>query len=109
MFQSFGAFDAERQMFTPETWRKHRMVIEETADPGCILGPMAQDLIQAPHLLGSSATDVRKLLGEPSAQSTSALVYAIGQCHGWGWHHSELVLSMTSGEVITEASVRKSE
>jgi hypothetical protein len=109
VINSFGAFEAERHVFTQEAWREYKPVMEQTADPGCILGPMAQNLIHTRKLLGSTATDARKLLGEPSRQSASALVYAIGQCHGWGWHHSELVLTVSSAQVITGASVRKSE
>jgi hypothetical protein len=106
---SFGAFGAKRHVFSQEAWHEHKPLIEQTADPGCVLGPMAQDLIQTRQLQGVAATQARQLLGEPSNQSASALVYAIGQCHGWGWHAGELVLTLSPSQVIIGASVRRAE
>jgi hypothetical protein len=106
---SFSAFDAQRQAFSRETWHELKPLMEQTADPGCILGPMTQDLIQSGQLLGTTATKALQLLGAPSSQSASGLVYAIGQCHGWGWYHSELVLAVSPQSAITGLSVRKVE
>ena len=106
---SFSAFDAQRQAFSPEAWHELQPLMDQTADPGCVLGAMTQDLIQSGQLLGTTTTKALQLLGVPNSRSASGLVYAIGQCHGWGWHHSELVLAVSPQSVITGASVRKVE
>jgi hypothetical protein len=107
LIHSFNSFEAKRQAFVPEQWHAQRHSVAESGDPGCILGPMTSDLLQTGQLRGLSKTQVLQLLGPPDSKSSATLSYAIGQCHGWGWHHSELVLALSGAEVVSDVAVRR--
>ena len=51
---------------------------------------MGLDLIKHKMLLGKSVMFTADLLGESDYKSGNEWVYELGQCSGWGWHHSEL-------------------
>ncbi|QPF73179.1 hypothetical protein G8A07_09755 [Roseateles sp. DAIF2] len=104
-----SAFDAQRAAFSSSAWRELRPALAETADPGCVLGPMARDLMDSGELNGKAAGQVIQLLGEPDGREGIALIYGIGQCHGWGWHHSELVLAGSAAGRIADVTVRRSQ
>lgn len=103
---SFGSFAAEPASFSKEAWHQLRAEVESSADPGCVLGPLAQDLVRSGHLNQKSRRHVVEQLGEPSKQQGTDLVYAIGQCHGWGWHHSELVVQFSEDGAVVGAEPR---
>ncbi|MFY7939710.1 MAG: hypothetical protein ACOVOX_02265 [Burkholderiaceae bacterium] len=107
LIHSFNGFEAKRLAFVPEQWNAQRHSIAGSGDPGCILGPMTSDLLQSGQLRGLNKAQVLQLLGPPDSESSTAVAYAIGQCHGWGWHHSELVLTLSAAEIVSGVDVRR--
>jgi hypothetical protein len=106
---SFNSFSAEPVAFSKEGWHRLRADVESSADPGCVLGPLAQDLVQSGHLSRRSGQYVVEQLGQPSKRQGSELVYSLGQCHGWGWHHSELVVRLSEQGTVVSAEPRLTE
>jgi hypothetical protein len=107
LFHSFSAFEAEHRSFSQEEWQREKTTLELSADPGCTLGPMTQDLLQSGRLQGAKREQVVQLLGQPRSQTGDLLIYPIGQCHGWGWHHSELVLVLSPSKAVRRVEVRR--
>jgi hypothetical protein len=84
--------------FDARAWQAAAPVYQASADPGCVRGGMAQDLIDRQLLVGKSAAQVRELLGEPDGRrSATAWTYELGQCSGWGWSDSVLLLEFDAG------------
>jgi hypothetical protein len=86
------------ETFDAQGWKAAVPVYGASADPGCVRGGMAQDLIDRQLLVGKSAAQVRELLGEPDGRrSATAWTYELGQCSGWGWSDSVLLLEFDAG------------
>jgi hypothetical protein len=103
---SFDSFSAEPEPFSTDAWRELRPVLDSSNDPGCVLGPLASGLVNAKVLYGKPATFVVAQLGEPTKRSNGEFVYSVGQCHGWGWHDSELVVYLSGQNMVTEVRTR---
>jgi hypothetical protein len=106
---SCASFDAEPVGFGRDAWHKLRPEVELSADPGCVLGALAKDLANSGHLNQKSEQYVLEELGQPTKRQGMELVYAVGQCHGWDWRHSELVLQLSSSGTVLKTEIRTSE
>ena len=104
---SFYSFSAEPVVFSKEAWHRLRPDLESSADPGCTLGPLAQGLMRSGQMNQKSEQYVLEQLGQPSKRQNLDLIYAVGQCHGWGWHPSELVLHLSENRKVVKVEPRK--
>ncbi len=68
---------------------------------------MALDLIESKRLAGATVPQVRELLGTPDGQEAE-WVYALGQCSGFGWEHSELAVRFDSARRASEVRFQRS-
>lgn len=107
LLYSFQALQADPQVFSRDKWSLLRDSIESDNDPGCVLGGPTKELLNRRSLNGKSKQYVVDQLGVPNREDATSLVYFIGQCHGWGWHHSELVISLAETGVVTHAESRR--
>ena len=90
--------------FDARAWQAAAPVYQASADPGCVRGGMAQDLIERGTLRGLAPAAVLDLLGRPERQSGPAWAYELGQCSGWGWSDSELLVEFdASGTRVVRA------
>jgi hypothetical protein len=105
---SFNSFDADPIDFTPDAWRKSQSYVESIGDPGCVLGGLAIGLKESGLLIHKQVPFVISQLGQPNQRSTHELVYAVGQCHGWGWHNSELVVHLSTEGTVQSIDFRAS-
>ncbi len=106
LVHSYQTFDAEPQKFSKEAWHQHRIDVESSNDPGCVLGGFTQDILNKESLKAKTEQYVLDQLGPPSRREASNLVYFIGQCHGWGWEHSELVVRVSEAGAVLGAETR---
>jgi hypothetical protein len=102
----FYSFSSEQQSFSEQAWSEGRKTVAAVPDPGCALGPYAVNLLNTQRLMGKHKDAVTSLLGLPDESSLTALVYEIGQCHGGGWHSSELVVVLSASGHVRQVSVR---
>ncbi len=96
-FRDFRQPSHPPETFDARVWRSAAPVYGASNDPGCVRGGMAQDLIERQLLVGKSPPQVLELLGEPVRRGTGAWAYELGQCSGWGWSDSELLLEFDAG------------
>jgi hypothetical protein len=90
----------EARPFDREEWLRNADLASGIGDPGCVRGAEALYLVERKALIGMSKGAVSAMLGAPS-QHGSAWAYALGQCSGYGWNHSELVVRFgEKGEVV---------
>lgn len=106
---NFASFHSESSTFDSHRRAELRAEIDGSADPGCVLGPMTKDLLSTKALQELPRVRVVELLGDPTAQNGSMMVYDIGQCHGWEWHSSELVLHVGSNGFVVRVEVRRTQ
>ena len=104
---SFNSFGAERSHFSVQAWKQKRIDAYASNDPGCVLGGLAEDIIRKGLMNNQPKPTVVAQLGEPDEEHAALIVYAVGQCHGWGWHQSELVLRLSAGGTVSEAELRR--
>lgn len=109
LVHSFNSFAAHPVAFTQDAWRKLRPDVESSADPGCVLGGLAKGLKESGLLDGKQENFVIEQIGYPSSRSGNELVYAVGQCHNWGWHHSEVVVQLSAKGTVRGIKFRASE
>ncbi len=108
LVHSFNSFDAEPVAFRPDDWRKLQPDVESSNDPGCVLGGIANGLANSGLLNQKQEQFVIEQIGQPSRREGNRLVYAVGQCHGWGWHHSELVVHLSAEGTVLKTDFRAS-
>ena len=97
---SFSQPSVERQPFVQPTWAAGAETVNDIGDPGCVRGGMALDLIETGRLMKMSMDEVFSLLGRPR-QYGPEWSYSLGQCSGYGWHHSDLEVRFDSaGRVV---------
>ena len=108
MVHSYQSFAAEPQAFSKEAWQRQRVDVESSNDPGCVLGGLTQDILIKGRLKAKSEQYVLDQLGPPDRREASNLVYFIGQCHGWGWDHSELIVRLSAAGVVLGVEPRAS-
>jgi hypothetical protein len=97
LFRDFRQPSQAAQTFDGAVWRSAAPVYGASNDPGCVRGGMAQDLIQRQLLVGKSVPQVLELMGQPERRDTGVWAYELGQCSGWGWSDSELLLEFDAG------------
>lgn len=102
---SLYLLDARRVSFEGAVWQTSAALAREP-DPGCIRGGMAADLVATEALVGMQQEQVLLRLGEPDRATPDELIYALGQCHGAGWWHSELVVVMSELRQATRTLTR---
>lgn len=103
---NFGT-EAERTAFISAKWKERANVYAYSNDPGCIRGDMALDIIATDMLIGKTVTDTRALLGEPNKSSADALYYELGQCSGFGWYESELVVTLSKSQQVSKVKISR--
>lgn len=84
--------------FVPSRWAAGAELADGVGDPGCVRGGMALDLIDREQLMGMTTEEISAILGTPMRHG-SEWTYALGQCSGYGWHHSGLVVRFTPPNV----------
>jgi hypothetical protein len=70
---------------------------------------MALGVVKSGMLTGKSAEQVEALLGSPTHRANSAWRYAIGQCIGFGWHHSDLWVRFGPSGALSDTTIRLAE
>lgn len=103
---NFGT-EAERTAFIPAKWKERANIYAYSNDPGCIRGDMALDIVATDMLIGKTVTDTTVLLGEPNKSSADALFYELGQCSGFGWYESELVVTLSKSQLVSKAKIAR--
>lgn len=78
--------------------------LAEEDEPGCVRGGMALDIIERKLLAGKTATEVVRLLGNPT-DTHGGWSYALGQCSG-GWSLNDMRLTFDDGARVAKASFR---
>ena len=108
LVHSFNSFDAKPVAFTQDAWRKLQPDVESSNDPGCVLGGLAYGLKESRLLAQRQERFVFEQIGQPTKREGDDLVYSVGQCHGWGWHHSELVVQLSAERTVQKVYLRAS-
>lgn len=93
------------EAFVADEWRERLNVIANSNDPGCVRGGMALDLIDRELLDKLQAIQVATLLGPPDQQSNSSWGYELGQCSGFGWHNSRLLVKLGSTGLVEQVEI----
>ena len=102
MAWSFYQPTASAEPFDRSAWVARSELADGVGDPGCVRGGMALDLIDRERLIGMTAEEVSALLGT-ARRYGSEWIYALGQCSGYGWHDSGLVLRFSHQDRVTAA------
>lgn len=102
MAWSFHQPTVSAEAFVPSAWSASAELADGIGDPGCVRGGMALDLIDRERLMGMTAEEVSALLGTPMRFGLE-WTYALGQCSGYGWHHSGLVVRFNPANRVTAA------
>jgi hypothetical protein len=108
LFWQFHGPSQERQPFIREAWLAGSQ-LEQLNDPGCFRGGMALDVLESRLLLGKGPAYVEATLGPPTSRAATYWHYALGQCTGFGWHHSELYVYFDSQQLVQNAGIRRTE
>ena len=98
-------FVARPEAFSSSTW-KQRSDLATEIDPGCVRGGMAESLVHSEALMNLSEASVQAMLGEPARRGNRSSYYPLGQCHGFGFSHSELVVSYSSSGTVQRTELR---
>lgn len=106
---SFNSFNASSEEFTQAGWQKLQPQIGSSSDPGCVLGGLANGLKGSGLLNHKTERFVIEQIGPPVKRSGNELIYPLGQCHGWGWHHSELAVQLSVNRTVRNITIRSSE
>ena len=104
---ALGAWSVSRpsvaaEPFSRPIWLHAAALASDVGDQGCIRGAMALDLVETKRAVGLAMADVAALLGTP-ARHGPEWSYALGQCSGFGWSHSALVVRFDGGGRSLEA------
>lgn len=102
MAWSFHQPTVSAEPFDPATWVASSELADGLGDPGCVRGGMALDLIDRERLMGMTAEEVSALLRTPM-RCGPEWAYALGQCSGYGWHDSRLVVRFSLANRVTAA------
>lgn len=81
--------------FQRASWISGAGVLQSVGDPGCVRGAMALDLVDSNRLLGLSGEELTALLG-PATDRGADWMYPLGQCSGFGWEDSALMIKLGS-------------
>lgn len=103
MAWSYQQPSVSAEPFEAAKWSAGAGLAEGIGDPGCVRGAMALDLLQRKRLPGMTAGEVHALLGTP-ARYGPEWTYALGQCSGYGWQHSGLVVRFSPADGVIAAS-----
>ena len=94
----------QTRIFEAYEWKRLLAVINESSDPGCVRGDMAQDLIDNKRLVGLMKAQVAVVLGNPDESHVGRWLYSVGQC-GFDWRLSFLVIRFDLNEKATYAGI----
>lgn len=106
-FWAFNQPSHPSETFSAAEWAKRRDIYSVSADPGCVRGGMALDLMNRQLLAGLQDTQVATLLGAPDDQSHRSWRYELGQCSGFGWHSSQLVVTLSTAGSVDQVELVK--
>jgi hypothetical protein len=79
---------------------------DTSADAGCYRGGMALDVVRSARLVGKNEEYTESILGPPEDRSPGIWHYPIGQCTGFGWHNTDLLIHFDSRYLVTKAELR---
>lgn len=94
------------QAFQRATWLSGSGVLKSVGDPGCVRGAMALDLVNSKRLIGMNAEGLTALLG-PATEKEPDWIYPLGQCSGFGWQNSSLVIKLGSDMKVISARFQR--
>ena len=97
---------AVRGRFNSAAWIKQGNPYSESFDPGCVRGGMALDLIKTDLIINHNTEQGVALLCKPQAITKSDFSYALGQCSGFGWLNSILVVKFEK-DLVTQLSIER--
>jgi hypothetical protein len=100
----YGVTEAHRT-FDQATWLA-APTLNTSADPGCYRGGMALDLVRSERLIGKHSQYAEHLLGTPASKSPIFWRYPIGQCTGFGWHNTDLILHLDSALMVKRVEIK---
>jgi hypothetical protein len=109
LIYSFHSLSHEATPFQDEKWFAGRNLIKEQIDPGCVLGGMALDLQTSKHLDRLTQQQVISKIGPPDGAEGAAFAWNLGQCHGWGWDNSRLLVKLNASGLVSEIRLVKAD
>ena len=105
---SYNQPSVNAQSFQRASWLDGSAVLASVGDPGCVRGAMALDLIHSNRLIGMNSDELTLLLG-PSIEKRRGFdwMYPLGQCSGFGWEDSALMIQLGGERKVTSARFRR--
>jgi hypothetical protein len=102
---SFHSVTEAQRTFDRATWLA-APTLDASADPGCYRGGMALDLVRSERLIGKHSQYAEHLLGAPEGKNPHVWRYPIGQCTGFGWHNTDLLLHLDSAFMVKRVELQ---
>lgn len=103
---SYNQPSVSAQPFQRASWLSGAGVLQGVGDPGCVRGAMALDLVDSNRLIGLSAEELTALLG-PVTDNTADWAYPLGQCSGFGWEDSALMIKLGSEQKVVSVRFQR--
>lgn len=103
---SYNQPSVSAQSFQRASWLSGASVLATVGDPGCVRGAMALDLINSNRLIGMSTQELLALLGRASDKGPDWM-YPLGQCSGFGWEDSALLITLGSEKKVVSARFQR--
>lgn len=94
------------QLFQRASWLSGAAVLQSVGDPGCVRGAMALEFIDSNRLIGMTPAELSALLG-PENEKGTAWMFPLGQCSGFGWQDSALVIKLGSEKKVVSARFQR--
>lgn len=99
---TYGQPSVDARSFQASSWLSAAAELEVPGDPGCVRGAMALDLIDSKRLIGMKYNEVNALLG-PAIKNGGRWTYRLGQCSGFGWEDSALLVDFDNQSSVISA------
>lgn len=103
---SYNQPSVSAQPFQRASWLSGSSVLESVGDPGCVRGAMALELIDSNRLTGMNSEELTALLG-PATEKGTDWIYPLGQCSGFGWEDSALMINLGSEKKVISARFQR--
>lgn len=103
---SYNQPSVNAQPFQRALWLNSSSILESVGDPGCVRGAMALDLIHSKRLVGMNPEELIALLG-PAAEKGADWMYPLGQCSGFGWENSAMMIRIGSERKVIFARFQR--
>ena len=103
---SYNQPSVSAKPFQRASWLSGADVLKSVGDPGCVRGAMALELIDSNRLIGMTPEELSALLGPANEKGTDQM-YPLGQCSGFGWEDSALVIKLDSEKKVVTARFQR--